>query len=432
MSEFRTLAKIFFWAVVASAASILVFYGRSLDFPRGNVALSVLVLLIVANVLADIYHIHILSRSEVTISTANNFAAVLLFGPPLAMAVAALGSAISDILLKKTWYKLLFNASHAVLSVFVSSLAYGLLNDGSIVPLKSLTNAVALAVAGGAYLMVNTATISIMMGLVHGHNPVAFAKSAWRGVAFQLITLIPLGTLLAIVYYQTPWGLVLLLFPILLTYYSFENYNKLRTESKQTIELLADAVDKRDRYTFQHSLRVSTYVEKVARRMGLDMEDLEMVVFAARIHDLGKIGIPSSVLLKEAALTPDERRIIEQHPNIGARIIGNLSTYESLRDLIAYHHERVDGKGYPFGLSYKQIPLGARILAVADAFEAMTSDRPYRKALPFEQAISELERGKGTQFDPEVVDHFLSVLSEDKQVWQAGIGIDLLAIKKEG
>ncbi len=361
-----------------------------------------------------------------------NFAAMLIFGPALAAIGGAIGCIIGDISLRKVWYKGVFNAANTVLPIFASGLVYQLINKGDNVPLSSLGNTLAITLAGCVYMVVNIGVVNVMVASVEGHNPIGYVRNGYRGLAFQLITLIPLGTLLAVVYNQTPWGLILLLFPIMLTHYSFENYHKLLTESKQTIELLADAVDKRDRYTFQHSMRVAEYAEKVARRMGMDLDDVEAVVFAARIHDLGKIGIPSSVLLKEAALTPDERHTIEQHPDIGAKIISQLTMYENVRELIAHHHERVDGKGYPSGLSYEQIPLGARILGVADAFEAMTPDRPYRKALLLEQATAELERGRGTQFDPEVVDHFLAVLMEEKQAWQPGVQMDLRAIEREG
>ena len=432
MSEFPAPAKAFFWVIVGAAAAAFGFHANDLQFPWNVTAGVVFALLIVSNILADLYHIHLHSRIEVTLSGAINFAAMLIFGPALAAMVGATGSAISDSFLKKPWYKIVFNVCNTVLPISASGLTYKLLNFDSSVPLGTLNNAIVLVVAGVAYLAVNTGVVNTMVGLVEGHNPLDFARSSFRGFAFQFATLIPLGTLITIVYYQTPWGLALLLFPILLTQYSFKSYRRLRTESQKTIELLADAVDKRDPYTFQHSLRVGNYADRMARRIGLDLEELENIAFAARIHDLGKIGIPSSILLKNGPLTKEERRVIEQHPSIGARIMSRMSTYERVKSLIEFHHERIDGKGYPTGLSGEQIPVGARIIGVADAYEAMTSDRPYRKALSTDRAIRELEKGRGAQFDSQIIDHFLAVLNEEKQVPLATLELDLVASGKEG
>jgi putative nucleotidyltransferase with HDIG domain len=415
VSQFSAPAKIFYWAFTAAAIVFLLLSGAQLVVPRDLTSLLVIALLIAADIFADLYHIHLRSKLSLSIASSINFAAMIIFGAPLGALIGASCSIVSDLALRRTWYKMVFNACNPALSVLASGLVYRWVNDGNATALSSPQNALALGLAGIAYLTVNTLAISTMLGLVEGHNPLDFLSTVFRPLGFQVITLIPLGTLFSLVYYQTPWGLILLLFPIALTQYSYENYNKLRTESQQTIELLADAVDKRDSYTFQHSVRVGAYAEKVARHMKMDMADLETLVLAARIHDLGKIGIPSSVLLKPGKLTPEERQVIEEHPQIGVTILGNLSTLAAVHPLIAYHHERVDGGGYPSGLTGEQIPLGARILAAADSFEAMTADRPYRKALSLDEAIAELDRGRNTQFDSEVIDHFLMVLAEERQ-----------------
>jgi putative nucleotidyltransferase with HDIG domain len=242
--------------------------------------------------------------------------------------------------------------------------------------------------------------------------------------------LIPLGTLITIVYSRNPWGLILLFFPILLVHYSFEHYQRLRTESMRTIELLAEAIDKRDHYTFQHSQKVAEYSEKIARKLGLDLNDIEAVVSAARIHDLGKIGTDTNILSKPTGLKEEEWRKIKEHPSAGAEIISGLSLYDEVKDLVAHHQERYDGNGYPTGLKGEKIPLGARILAVADAFDAMTSDRPYRRAMSYEQAVAELEAGKGTQFDPKIVDAFLAAMEEERQ--RARIGKPELLARQQG
>jgi HD-GYP domain-containing protein (c-di-GMP phosphodiesterase class II) len=146
----------------------------------------------------------------------------------------------------------------------------------------------------------------------------------------------------------------------------------------------------------------------MAERMRLAPADADLVVSAARVHDVGKISTDNRILLKAGPLTEEERAQIMAHPADGANLVGQFSMYGKGRDFIRHHHERWDGTGYPDGLAGEQIPLGARIIAVADAFDAMTSDRPYRTSMPAEEAVAELVRCSGTQFDARVVEVFLS------------------------
>ncbi|MCL5961215.1 MAG: HD-GYP domain-containing protein [Chloroflexi bacterium] len=432
MRAFPKSAQAYVWLVIAAAASTLLLGASSFDLPVDLAARLVLALLIVSNVFADYYHIHLYYKIEITMSTATNFAAMMIFGPVAGCAVGAVGSIGGDLMLRKPWYKILFNSSSTILSISASSAVYHYLNDGTTLPLTSGMNAIAIAASGLSYLIVNNVLVCLVISLVEGHRVWEVARINFRGVTFQLITAIPLGTLISIVYYQTPWALALLLFPILVTHDSFESYQKLRSQSKRVLVMLADAVDKRDPYTFQHSLRVGDLVERTARKFNVDLENLTMIVFAARIHDLGKIGINSSVLLKPGKLDPAERAIIEQHPVIGARMISPLSIYHEIRGLIEHHHERLDGSGYPRGLKGDEIPLGARIIAVADAFDAMTTDRPYRKALSLQEAVDELNRCAGTQFDARVVAQFVAALEQDQQSRQLPLEMDFLAAVKDG
>ena len=180
----------------------------------------------------------------------------------------------------------------------------------------------------------------------------------------------------------------------------------------KTIYSLADTVDARDENTRFHSSKVCSYATAIARAMGFNEEGIDRIRAASLLHDIGKIGIPEEILQKKGGLTADERQIIQAHPNLGVAIIQHV---ESLRCCLAgvqYHHEHYDGSGYPAGLKGDNIPLDARILAVADAFDAMTSARPYRKTLSAAEALEELSRCSGKQFDPEIVDVFMSVYPE--------------------
>ncbi|HOQ37034.1 MAG TPA: diguanylate cyclase [Acetivibrio sp.] len=177
------------------------------------------------------------------------------------------------------------------------------------------------------------------------------------------------------------------------------------------LRALLGTVSAKDKYTLGHSERVMDYAVMIGRAMGLSNENLRLLKIAALLHDIGKVEIPESVLNKTEPLTQSEIEILRKHPSYSVDILEPLASIELLIDSIKYHHERYDGNGYPSGIKGKSIPLGARILCVADAFDAMLSDRPYRKGMRMDQVIAELKKNSGTQFDPDTVNAFLSTLS---------------------
>ncbi len=185
-------------------------------------------------------------------------------------------------------------------------------------------------------------------------------------------------------------------------------YHELHDTFLNTASALGDAIEAKDAYTAGHTRRVMEYSLIVARKMNLTPAELDALNLAAALHDIGKIGIEDCILRKPGRLDPEEMRIMKTHSLIGARIVENIPQLRAIVPGIRYHHERYDGNGYPDGLRGEAIPTMARIIAVCDTFDAMTSDRPYRKGLPVETAIQELRRYAGTQFDPEVVDLFVA------------------------
>jgi putative nucleotidyltransferase with HDIG domain len=178
----------------------------------------------------------------------------------------------------------------------------------------------------------------------------------------------------------------------------------------QTMEGVAAIVDKRDPYTAGHSRRVAKYSRKLAESMGLRSSEIDIIERAALLHDLGKVGIPDAVLLKPSRLTEHEREIIRFHPDIAAEILRGVEAMHDILPCIVHHHERMDGTGYPRRLSADAIPLGARIIAVADAYDAMTTDRPYRRALSIDVAKTRLREAAGTQFDASCVARFIELV----------------------
>lgn len=179
---------------------------------------------------------------------------------------------------------------------------------------------------------------------------------------------------------------------------------------RETIAALASSLDLRERETALHSKRVQEYALLLARRLGIkEGETLEGLEMGALLHDVGKIGVPDGILLKKGGLTDEERDIVRRHPDLGASLLKRIPFLIGAREIVESHHEKFDGSGYPKGLKGEQIPIGARIFAVADVFDALTTDRPYKTALSYRGAVGSLKSGRGTHFDPAVVDAFLGV-----------------------
>lgn len=188
-----------------------------------------------------------------------------------------------------------------------------------------------------------------------------------------------------------------------------ESSRLLEQSALDAVASLNATVDAKDPYTAGHSQRVQRLAVDIGRELGLGRQTLELLRFAGLFHDIGKIGVPDAILLKPSQLTDDEFAAIKRHPEDGARIVGRLQSLEATVPAILHHHERWDGQGYPHGLSADEIPVEAAIVGLADAFDAMTTDRPYGAARPLEAAVAEIVRNRGTQFAPEVVDAFLRV-----------------------
>ena len=192
-----------------------------------------------------------------------------------------------------------------------------------------------------------------------------------------------------------------------------ETNEKLEQAYLESVQTLRYTVEAKDTYTRGHSDRVSEFSVLIGRKLGLPEEQLKILRIGGLFHDIGKIGIPDSILQKEAKLTDDEYSEIKNHPSIGAHILGAASIFKDIIPIVKHHHERYDGRGYPSGLAGEDIPYLARITAVADTFDAMTSKRSYRDALDLQYVKEEFEKCKGTQFDPQIAEVFINILNND-------------------
>ncbi|MEV7427347.1 MULTISPECIES: HD-GYP domain-containing protein [unclassified Streptomyces] len=254
------------------------------------------------------------------------------------------------------------------------------------------------------------------------------ARTAWRGLLSR--SLAPHGAhglagLMMAVLWRSPYGPVsalLVLLPMYISCWVFAQYHRERAAHQATIRALVQAVDIKDTYTRGHSERVGHASVLIAREMGMERERIETLRFAGILHDVGKLGVPTRVLRKDGPLTPEERRVIELHPEYGHEMVRGIGFLGEARSAILHHHERLDGSGYPYGLAGDRIPEFARVVAVADAFDAMTSTRSYRRGRPVPAAVAELERCAGTQFDPEMVRALARAL--DRHGWRTAVTAD--------
>ena len=199
-----------------------------------------------------------------------------------------------------------------------------------------------------------------------------------------------------------------------ITLENIELYDNLQNFYLEMVQTLARAIDAKDSYTHEHADRARKYAGLIGRKLMLPQAMIRHIEYAALMHDIGKIGIDETILHKAGKLTPEEREIIRKHPAIGNRIISPVAFLSPVAPMVLYHQEWYNGQGYPEGLVGEEIPLGARIVAVIDAYDAITSDRPYRKALSRQIAVEELRKGSGTQFDEKVVNAFLEILKEEE------------------
>ena len=188
----------------------------------------------------------------------------------------------------------------------------------------------------------------------------------------------------------------------------------LSDEDMEAIQALGAVVDARDTHAKGHSAAVMQFSEALGEKLGLSAEELGNLRAAALLHDLGKIGTPEEILGKPAPLESEEWKQIENHAGLGSRVLKRVQQMASIVPGVKHHHERFDGKGYPSGLAGADIPLLARIIAIADAYDAMTSSRPYRKAMSSDEALEEIRRSAGTQFDPELVELFIQAIRQNK------------------
>jgi len=403
----------YYFAVSLAGYLALFFWSQDLD-PRRWLEYAIFVLLVVIADLVNVSLPH--GGASISVSTPITFASIVIFGAyPAAWLEAVSAIIVEGLVNRRPLEKIFFNVPVLALSTGLAGLAFQALPFS-----QSLTSPlflIPLVVCGIVHWLVNTSLVSTIIGLSDGRNPLRIWRSNYFWNLRHLIAFVPLTAIIILVYrFAAPWTLALFIIPLLLLRYAYRLYLDMKETHIATLTALTSALDAKDAYTHGHSYRVSRYALMLARALGLSSKRMELLEYAALLHDIGKIGVSGDIISKDGKLTDEEYRAMKAHPAIGAKIIERLKFLNEAAQIVKYHHERPDGKGYPEGLKGEAIPFEARILQVCDTLDAMTSTRSYRKARTIEETLEEFRKYRGTQFDPEVVDALVGLHSRGELV----------------
>ncbi len=356
----------------------------------------------------------------VSVGFAIGLASLITEGPLVATVVTTIGFVFRVIkdkdnklvhLFNVPFYKTLFNASQSIIFTGLSSIVY--INISNNVDSQS-GFILAVLITLIVYMLLNTLISARLFSFISSERFLYLWVDYIKMMLPRTLSVGALGVIMALSYREYGFEAVLLFFgPLLLARYSFKMYMDMRIMYMETIQALSKTIEAKDKYTCGHANRVKEYAVKLARVMNLTSKQVENIETAALLHDIGKIGIDDNILKKEDKLTKEEYDSIKQHPVIGANILKDVDFLKNIINIVKYHHERYDAKGYPEGLSGDDIPIEAAILSLADAFDAMTSDRPYRQALSKEKAIDEIKSSQGRQFHPKLAQVFIDIIKNE-------------------
>jgi HD-GYP domain-containing protein (c-di-GMP phosphodiesterase class II) len=352
---------------------------------------------------------------------AMELATYLLFGPVAAILAVILGFSIRAVkypdgkyrhIFNTPFYGTVFNFCVLIQPIMVGNYVY-MKMGGSFVFDNMLLDFFQVVVFSFICFFVNLLLISVLMAITTKRNLIFLFISNIKLGLLNFIIMVPFGIGLTYMYNQLSYaGVLLLLFPVMLVRFTFSLYIDAKTQYVQTVDSLMRAVEARDKYTEGHSQRVAKIVEMIAREMKLSEFKIEMLNIASMMHDVGKIGVDDSILNKPGKLTDDEFCAIKKHPEIGYNILKDVKNLEGVIDLVRHHHERYDGRGYPDGKNKDDLSMDVFIIQLADAIDAMATDRPYRKALTEKDIMFEIHKYSGTQFHPVVVEAYVNAVKK--------------------
>jgi putative nucleotidyltransferase with HDIG domain len=375
---------------------------------------------------AEQHHVRITPNAEMTVSVLPVLFAAVVFGPLDAMIVGAVGL-LGDLGTPHLRWAI-WTAMRALAGGLAGVAAALVLSEGKAFGVLVAAVALAAVVEASCDAFLGAATVSL-----RGSGSARGFLTSMRPIMTATVPLYtPLIALLAYAYQELAvWSVLFFFGPVFAAQRFYRLYQEERAAARQLeranlsfAAALVATLDARDRYTAGHSAAVAVYARDIAERIGLTPADQQLAHLAGLVHDVGKVGLPPGLLEKPGPLTLDERRIMEEHSSIGERILGNVEGYSEIARIVRHHHERVDGNGYPDGLQNRDIPLISKILGVADAYDAMTSGRPYRDAMPSRVARLRLAQAVGSQFDTTIVAAFEAILAEAGETYLSGARAD--------
>jgi len=422
MNRLPISARVFVATVVAAGAAVFIV---CLPAHFDQILLFLALLLLSSATAALKVHLPLATnRSTMSVSYAVDFASLLLLGADQTMIVAASSACCQCYLNRKAknpLYRTLFSMASLVLTVQGAGLAFRLLG-GSFEPAGFMTMARPLVGAATVYFLLNTGFVATAIALSTSQRirQVWQDNFLWSAPSYFVGATVA-GGCASIIQHAGYWLAPLTFAPVYLTYRTYKVYmGRIEDEQRHvretsdlhlaTIEALARAIDAKDQTAQTHIRRVQAYAAGLARSVGLSDADIQGVKTAALLHDIGKLAVPEHILSKPGPLTQEEFQKIRIHPQVGAEIISGVPFPYPVAPLILSHHERWDGKGYPAGLKADEIPLGARILTIVDYYDAVTTERPYHKALSHDGAIGLLRHESGRALDPELTERFIAML----------------------
>ncbi len=408
--------KLKIYIIVITTLAIALFIYLTPSLPSfSNIWLAILFFLTIS-IFAEFIPVDLPVGGVISIGFPIDFVLILVYGPALAMLITALGALIGEIIERKvSWYKIIFNTSQYALTAGIAGIAYQ--QAGGVVGAQNIFRFILPAtICALTYCIVNITLFVMVVSFAQNVRIKTIWRTSIKEMIPSYIAEAPMGFLMAIVYIEVGIvGILLFFLPLLLARRSFELYTKMRKVYLDTIRALAAAIDAKDPYTKGHSERVAEMSVALAQELNLSDRDIEDIEYTALLHDVGKIGIADSILGKKGSLTSQEYDKIKEHTIMGANIIEPVDFLKNSYRAIYHHHEKYNGKGYPDGIKSEDIPILARIIAVADAYDAMGSDRPYRKKLSHNKILRELKEQSGKQFDPEVVKALILVLERERE-----------------
>jgi putative nucleotidyltransferase with HDIG domain len=363
---------------------------------------------------AQLWPVHLSVKMKITVDDTATFAAALLLGPFYSMILAG-GTTLFALHfrgVRQHWYNRGFNAATAVLSTGAAATVFILVAGPGA---QVVREPWAVGLAAIAKYLVNSTLVDVVVALQVRRNPFGGWWSLHRRLLPYEAALLVLGSLAGIAAQAQPWTLVLFGVPMAIVLLTVRDSARVREQTKTAILELADLIDLRDPYTHGHSQRVAALAERLARRLRLEYSQIELIRDAARVHDIGKIGTNDLVLLKPGPLTDEEQREMRRHAEIGHRLLRRLPEFWEGAELVLSHHERHDGAGYPRGLKGDELPIEVSVISVADTYDAMTTDRPYRKGLAWDTVRAELVRQRGKQWRERAVDFFIEMIDEERR-----------------